>query len=148
MLKDRENILNTLREKPPTRQAAFGGPPPVKSHSTTRLLHVRNRRVWPDEAETLLPDAVLDWKEAVMSKFQERAEAQTKQIIGQMLGDELLVQEGKEQQRDATEPSSPAGGKDQGIVRDERGQEQPKDKERAQRVSRVDKGGDPPGQKT
>ena len=34
------------------------------------------------------------------------------------------------------------------IVRDERGQEQPKDKERAQRVSRVDKGGDPPGQKT
>ena len=86
-----------------------------------------------------------------MSKFQERAEAQTKQIIGQMLGDELLVQEGKEQQRDATEPPSPArgndGDKDQGIVRDERGQEQPRDKERAQRVSRVDKGGDPPGKK-
>jgi hypothetical protein len=81
-----------------------------------------------------------------MSKFQERAEAQTKQIIGQMLGDELLVQEGKKQQREATEPES-SGGKDQGIVRDERGQEQPRDKERAQRVSRVDKGGDPPGQK-
>ena len=81
-----------------------------------------------------------------MSKFQERAEAQTKQIIGQMLGDELLVQEGKEQQRHASEPPSPTGAKDdQGIVRDERGQEQPKDKERAQRVSRVDKGGDPPG---
>jgi len=88
-----------------------------------------------------------------MSKFHERAEAQTKQIIGQMLGDELLVQEGKEQQRDATEPLAQGknGGKDddkdQGIVRDERGQEQPRDKERAQRVSRVDKGGDPPGKK-
>jgi hypothetical protein len=34
---------------------------------------------------------------------------------------------------------------DQGIVRDERGQEQPRDKERAQRVSRQDRGNDPPG---
>ena len=34
---------------------------------------------------------------------------------------------------------------DQGIMRDERGQEQPKNKERAQQVSRKDKGGDPPG---
>jgi len=80
-----------------------------------------------------------------MSKFHEKAEAQTKQIIGQMLGDELLVQEGKKQQREATEPESSEGGHDQGIVRDERGQEQPRDKERAQRVSRVDRGGDPPG---
>ena len=87
-----------------------------------------------------------------MSKFHEKAEAQTKQIIGQMLGDELLVQEGKDQQREATEPEPPAKEKkdkrnDQGIVRDERGQEQPRDKERAQRVSRVDRGGDPPGKK-
>ena len=36
---------------------------------------------------------------------------------------------------------------EQGIVLDERGQEQPRDKERAQRVSRVDEGGDPPGMK-
>jgi hypothetical protein len=36
---------------------------------------------------------------------------------------------------------------DQGIVRDERGQEQPRDKERAQRVSRQDNGNDPPGDK-
>ena len=42
---------------------------------------------------------------------------------------------------------APAGGNDQGIVRDERGQEQPRDKERAQQVSRQDKGGDPPGAK-
>jgi hypothetical protein len=41
----------------------------------------------------------------------------------------------------------PSSGQDQGIVRDERGQEQPKDKERALRVSRQDKGGDPPGDK-
>ena len=34
-----------------------------------------------------------------MSKFQQKAEAHTKQTIGQMLGDALLVQEGKEQQR-------------------------------------------------
>jgi hypothetical protein len=87
-----------------------------------------------------------------MSKFQQKAEAQTKQIIGQMLGDELLVEEGKEQQRQAAEPGSTgkhhAGDRhDQGIVRDERGQEQPRDKERAQRVSRVDRGGDPAGKK-
>lgn len=82
-----------------------------------------------------------------MSKFHDKAEAQTKQIIGQMLGDELLVREGREQLEQTAERTSPAGGKDQGIVRDERGQEQPRDKERAQRVSRVDRGGDPPGQK-
>jgi hypothetical protein len=77
-----------------------------------------------------------------MSKFQQKAEAQTKQTIGQMLGDELLVQEGKEPQREAPDPERSIGGHDQGIVRDERGQEQPRDKERAQRVSRVDRGGD------
>jgi hypothetical protein len=87
-----------------------------------------------------------------MSKFQQKAEAQTKQIIGQMLGDELLVEEAREQQRRATEPESTADRRDgdrhdQGIVLDERGQEQPRDKERAQRVSRVDRGGDPPGKK-
>jgi hypothetical protein len=42
----------------------------------------------------------------------------------------------------------PEGSKDQGIVRDERGQDQPRDKQRAQQVSRQDKGGDPPGQKS
>jgi hypothetical protein len=34
--------------------------------------------------------------------------------------------------------SRPPHGPDQGIVRDERGQEQPQDKERAQKVSRTD----------
>ena len=52
-----------------------------------------------------------------MSKFQQKAEAQTRQIIGQMLGDELLVEEGKKQQREATEPGR--GHDDQGA-RDQR----------------------------
>ena len=116
-----------------------------------------------------------------MTKFREKAKAQTKQIIGQMVGDELLIREGQEQLRrtegtpagDQHEPRSHdntkadrdqgkrlgfqtgmpkphpprAGEADQGIVRDERGQEQPKDKARAQHVSRVDRGGDPPGKK-
>jgi hypothetical protein len=34
-----------------------------------------------------------------------------------------------------------------GIVRDERGEEQPRDKKRAQQVSREDKANDPPGEK-
>ena len=34
----------------------------------------------------------------------------------------------------------------QGIVRDEKGQEQPADKARAQHVSRKDRGNDPPGE--
>jgi hypothetical protein len=45
----------------------------------------------------------------------------------------------------ATSNNKPAP--QQGIVRDEKGQEQPADKERAQHVSRKDKGDDPPGQK-
>jgi len=43
-----------------------------------------------------------------MSKFHERAEAQTKQTIGQMLGDELLVQEGKKQQESGSPTARPA----------------------------------------
>jgi hypothetical protein len=36
-------------------------------------------------------------------------------------------------------------GSNQGIVRDNKGQEQPADKERARQVSREDRGDDPPG---
>jgi len=82
-----------------------------------------------------------------MSKFREKAEAQTEGIIGQMLGDELLVKEGQQRLRNAEREGGASDNHDQGIVRDERGQEQPKDKARAQQVSRVDKGGDPPGKK-
>jgi hypothetical protein len=41
----------------------------------------------------------------------------------------------------------PPHGPDQGIVRDQKGEEQPRDKERAQQVSRKDRGADPPGEK-
>jgi uncharacterized protein YjbJ (UPF0337 family) len=36
-----------------------------------------------------------------MSKFHEKAQALTKQIIGQMVGDDEIVREGKEQQQKA-----------------------------------------------
>jgi uncharacterized protein YjbJ (UPF0337 family) len=36
-----------------------------------------------------------------MSKLREKAEARTKQIVGQMIGDQKLEQEGKEDAQDA-----------------------------------------------
>lgn len=36
-----------------------------------------------------------------MTNIREKAQARTKQIVGQMVGDELLVEEGKEQERRA-----------------------------------------------
>ena len=48
-------------------------------------------------------------------------------------------QGGKHGQKGMPKPElPPAGANDQGIVRDERGQEQPRDKERAQQVSQTD----------
>jgi hypothetical protein len=44
-------------------------------------------------------------------------------------------------------PKHSPSAADQGIMRDELGQEQPRDKERARQVSRKDKGNDPPGEK-
>ncbi|SHN80835.1 hypothetical protein SAMN05444170_4521 [Bradyrhizobium erythrophlei] len=44
-------------------------------------------------------------------------------------------------------PSHSPTAADQGIARDERGQERPRDNERAQQVSRKDKGNDLPGQR-
>src|SRR5262249_25540695 len=38
-----------------------------------------------------------------MTKVREKAQGRTKQIVGQMVGDELLVEEGKEQERKADE---------------------------------------------
>jgi hypothetical protein len=38
-----------------------------------------------------------------MSKTQEKAEGFTRQVIGQMIGDDLLVQEGKELEQKAKE---------------------------------------------
>jgi uncharacterized protein YjbJ (UPF0337 family) len=36
-----------------------------------------------------------------MTKFRDKAQARTKQIVGEMVGDDRLVQEGKEQERKA-----------------------------------------------
>jgi hypothetical protein len=44
-------------------------------------------------------------------------------------------------------PKHSPSAADQGIVRDEFGQEQPRDKERARQVSHKDEGNDPPGEK-
>ena len=72
-----------------------------------------------------------------MTKFREKAQGQVKQAVGQMIGDDKLVLEGQEHQRD-TEHSQTLGKADQGIVKDQKGEEQPKDKERAQTVHGTD----------
>ena len=97
-----------------------------------------------------------------MSKFREKAEAQTEEIIGQMLGDELLVKKarsgrGKRRMRQ-NPPRRDQVRQGSGIKRSRQRHgsgHRPrrartgaaKDKARAQQVSRVDKGGDPPGKK-
>ena len=40
-----------------------------------------------------------------MSTFREKAQGRTKQMVGQMIGDELLVEEGKDQEWKAEQPS-------------------------------------------
>ena len=39
--------------------------------------------------------------EIVMAKLQEKAQAQVKQMVGQMIGDDQLMEEGREQQQKA-----------------------------------------------
>jgi hypothetical protein len=65
-----------------------------------------------------------------MTRFQEKAQGHTKQAVGQMIGDDKLVLEGKDQVRKA-EGETPQHS-DHGIVRNEKGEEQPKDRQRAQ----------------
>jgi uncharacterized protein YjbJ (UPF0337 family) len=72
-----------------------------------------------------------------MSRIQEKAQGATKQAIGQMLGDDKLVLEGEDQVRKADgQPAS--GHSDHGIVRNEKSEEQPKDKQRAQTAHKTD----------
>lgn len=49
-----------------------------------------------------------------MTRLQEKARAQTKQAIGQMIGDDKLVQEGKEEARraDAKDAAEDQGARD------------------------------------
>lgn len=55
-----------------------------------------------------------------MTKLREKAQAQVKQLVGQMIGDDRLLQEAKEQQQKA----------------DRKEDEQPSDEERARTVKR------------
>src|SRR3954454_6386887 len=52
-----------------------------------------------------------DKEEAVMSTFREKAQGRTKQMVGQMIGDEKLVEEGTEQEREAEQQSKSADTK-------------------------------------
>lgn len=70
-----------------------------------------------------------------MTKLQEKAQGHTKQAVGQMIGDDQLVREGKDQVRKAE--GEPAHS-DHGIVRNEKAEEQPKDKKRAQTAHQSD----------
>ena len=72
-----------------------------------------------------------------MSRIQERAQGAIKQAVGQMVGDDKLVLEGKDQVRKA-DGQQASGDSDPGIVRNEKGEEQPKDKQRAQTAHKTD----------
>ena len=63
-----------------------------------------------------------------MTNARDKAQAFTKQLVGQMVGDDLLVQEGKEQEREADREPSKAQERGQ-----DRGQEQAQEKQRGQR---------------
>ena len=42
-----------------------------------------------------------------MTRLQAKAQARTKQVVGQMIGDDKLVDEGKEEERRAEEKETP-----------------------------------------
>jgi uncharacterized protein YjbJ (UPF0337 family) len=45
-----------------------------------------------------------------MSKFREKAQGTTKQIVGEMIGDNQLIQEGKDQKQKAEDKPKPSEG--------------------------------------
>src|SRR5258705_6050926 len=47
----------------------------------------------------------------VMSTFREKAQGRTKQMVGQMIGDEQLVEEGQKQERKAKQQAKPSQAK-------------------------------------
>jgi uncharacterized protein YjbJ (UPF0337 family) len=67
-----------------------------------------------------------------MSKFKEKAQGQVKQAVGQMVGDDQLVLEGKKQQRNAERASDPSHGSSS------KGKEEQKDKSRIQKAAKTD----------
>jgi uncharacterized protein YjbJ (UPF0337 family) len=76
-----------------------------------------------------------------MTRIQEKAQGHTKQAVGQMVGDDKLVLEGKDQVRKAQgeqKAEQTSRHSDHGIVRNEKAEQQPKDKQRAQTAHRTD----------
>jgi uncharacterized protein YjbJ (UPF0337 family) len=76
-----------------------------------------------------------------MTRLRQKAQGHTKQAVGQMIGDDQLVLEGKRQVREAESEHSSAHHSNHGIVKDEKAQEQPTDKERAQTAHKTDANG-------
>ena len=50
-----------------------------------------------------------------MSTFREKARGRTKQMVGQMIGDEKLVEEGREQEREAEQQAKSADAESAGA---------------------------------
>ena len=77
--------------------------------------------------------------------------AEATKISGRLPEKEKLLRQGGHRggpdAPEATGREAPPGGSDHGIVRDERGQEQPRDKERARDASLAGRGDDPPWEK-
>src|SRR5882757_6383424 len=51
----------------------------------------------------------------VMSTFREKARGRTNQMVGQMIGDEKLVEEGREQEREAEQQAKSADAESAGA---------------------------------
>jgi hypothetical protein len=66
-----------------------------------------------------------------MTKFKEKAQGQVKQAVGQMVGDEQLVSEGKKQRRDAER------GPDKSGENASASQERQKDKDKDPRAQKT-----------
>jgi uncharacterized protein YjbJ (UPF0337 family) len=86
--------------------------------------------------------------EIVMTKFKEKVQGQVKQAVGQMVGDDQLVLEGKKQQRDSERAANTS---EHGRSK---GKEQQKDKSLIQNAPKMDvnkptseQTGDPTGRK-
>lgn len=73
-----------------------------------------------------------------MTRLREKVQGHTKQTIGQMIGDDQLVSEDKQQVREAEGENPAAQHSDHGIVKDGMAAEQPKDKERVETVHKAD----------
>ncbi len=71
-----------------------------------------------------------------MPRLHEQAQGHTKETTRRLIGNEQLVLEGERQVCKAEGEPAPRHS-DQGIVQDEQGQEQPRDKERAQTVHKT-----------